>query len=65
MFMKLYSFKDVKAGTFVDILPSKNQYTILRYVSGLVNEAGEKTLFAKYPEDFQLFNLVILFYLHI
>ena len=55
--MKLYAFKDVKAASFIEIFPAKNQYTALRSVSGIVNEAGEKTLFAKYPEDFQLFYL--------
>lgn len=53
--MKLFSIKDIKAGTFGRPMEGVNNVVVMRELGSVVNGDKDKTILAKYPEDFQLY----------
>lgn len=54
--MKIYAFKDVKAGEFINVFMQKNENMALRYAQAVIHNPSNGVM-ALSPEDFELYYL--------
>lgn len=55
--LKMYSVKDVKAGSFGNPLTIDNEVTLKRALVPLLKNEQSNHDFAKYPEDFDVYEI--------
>ena len=57
MLMRMYSLYDSKTEAYIPPFYSKAKGDAIRQITQVINDANSKHDFAKYPEDFTLFEL--------
>lgn len=55
--LKLFSLRDTKGGSYGPIITKATHAEITRELSMIVNEKQNPSIVAKFPEDFDLFEL--------